>query len=620
MIKSLAFATVRGRRAVILAGSVLTALAVLCLVALVSAEAPAVSVAKSVQPTETDPGLPIVYTVVFTNNTGTDQYIDVISDTLPANFALASMAAGSDIQDLPDDGTTGTIVWSEHGPYTVSVGSSLSLIYNVWANAPALGPYDNHVEARLDDETVVEASATVKLVAVDLDGTKTASVDQVRVGDPLEYTVSLTNNGNLTATLSSIVDTLPAGFEFEEMVTGPLPDPTTAGNKLTWGGPIDITPTATLEFSYRVTAGGTPGDTPHNSVVATYNGETAGPFEDGVLLLPRIFYAYLPLTMRSLGPGFHYRLAYDHHTGENIEIVAIDANGDNRVNVSNEAGGDVDPDWSPDGSKLTWVHFYDGKGDIMVSNADGTGKVNLTNHPKEDRSPTWSRDGSKILFRSLREEDKWHLYIMDPDGSDVERLTFQACQSHSGVWSPDGTRIAYVCGINEYADIYVMDADGQNVVRLTHNEVPDEVPAWSPDGARLVYVRYTAANKQKSDIWVVDVATETNTQLTTTEYADYSPDWSPDGGRIAFSTYLDGTYEIALMDPDGSKIVNLTQAEKGDFVPRWSPDGTKIAFVSTRGGERALYVMNADGSEQMRLDSVPEPTEDYVSIPNWKPQ
>lgn len=609
--------TVSGRWAAISLGALLVAVAALCLVVLVSAQTPAVSVSKTVSPAEVYPDTPIQYTVVFTNETETDQIIQVISDTLPADFGFLAMAAGSGIPDDPE-GTTGTIVWSDFEPNRVPAGGTLSLVYSVVANAPTFGSYDNQVEARLESGDVISDAATITLLGVEIAGDKSASVHQVRIGDPLEYEVSLTNSGNTTATLSAISDTLPAAFVFDGMVSG-LPEPTVDGNELIWAGPIEIGPDDSLEFSYRVVAGGTVGESPRNSVLVAYDGETAGPFSKDVLLLESIYYVYLPLVMQPEALDL-YRLAYDSYTGDNFEILTIGADGSNRFNVSDEAGGDLDPEWSPDGTKLAWVHFYEGKGDILVSNADGTGKVNVTNHAMDDRAPAWSPDGAKIVFHSLRHEGRWHVFTMNADGSDVTRLTDHLCQSHDAVWSPDGTKIAYVCGIDLYADVFVMDADGQNFARLTYNEKPDEALDWSPDSKYIAYVRYDGLARKDSEIWVVDVDTGTETQLTSNGFADYSPAWSPDGLKIAFSTYLDGSYEIAVMDADGSNVVNLTQAPKGDFVPRWSPDGLKIAFVSMRDDDRALYVMNADGSGQMRLDFIADSTDSSVHIPAWRPQ
>jgi uncharacterized repeat protein (TIGR01451 family) len=626
MSKWRAFAIVRGRRAAISLSAVVTMLAILGVVVLVSAQTPAVTADKTASPARVQPNTSVQYTVIFTNESDSDQTIEAITDTLPADFTYVDMTASSDISDGgPAKGSTGTIVWSGFTADTVPQGGTLSLIYTVMVEATEIGPYENSVRARLAGGEIVEAvSATVTLIGVELSGEKSASAEQVRVGDPLEYEVELTNSGNTTATLTSIVDTLPAAFLFDGMVSG-LPEPTVAGDELTWSGPIEILAGETLEFRYRVIAGGTPGDSPSNTLVATYNGETLELSED-VLLLERIFYIYLPLAMQPTKYVPPYRLAYDDYPADNFEISAIDADGSDWLNVSNEAGGDSDPDWSPDGTKLAWVHFYDGKGDIIVSNADGTGKVNLTNHAMEDRAPAWSPDGTKIAFHSTRQESRREVYVMDANGSNVTRLTYHSCQSHDPVWSPDGTKIAYICGLDDpdervsYMDIFVMAADGQSFTRLTHDEVPDEAIDWSPDSKYIAYVHYYEYPRKTSDIWMVDVETGTRTRLTFTDPADYSPAWSPDGTKIVFSTLLNGTYDIAVMDADGSNIVDLTNAPKGDFVPRWSPDGTMIAFISTRDAQRALYVMNADGTGQTWLDSVPDPLGDSVYIPDWKPQ
>ena len=56
-------------------------------------------------------------------------------------------------------------------------------------------------------------------------------------------------------------------------------------------------------------------------------------------------------------------------------------------------------------------------------------------------------------------------------------------------------------------------------------------------------------------------------------------------GKIAFYSFGPGTFDIFVMNPDGSDRTNLT----GGFwpvhegVPAWSPDGTDIAFVAAAG-------------------------------------
>jgi Tol biopolymer transport system component len=53
--------------------------------------------------------------------------------------------------------------------------------------------------------------------------------------------------------------------------------------------------------------------------------------------------------------------------------------------------------------------------------------------------------------------------------------------------------------------------------------------------------------------------------------------------KIAFiSTGGQGTFEIMVMNSDGTKIGNLSNDPANDLDPAWSPNGMQIAFVSNR--------------------------------------
>jgi TolB protein len=52
----------------------------------------------------------------------------------------------------------------------------------------------------------------------------------------------------------------------------------------------------------------------------------------------------------------------------------------------------VEPAWSPDGSKIAFVSSREaGPYKIYVMAADGTSQRRLTFHPSRDDSPSWSR-------------------------------------------------------------------------------------------------------------------------------------------------------------------------------------------------------------------------------------
>ena len=75
----------------------------------------------------------------------------------------------------------------------------------------------------------------------------------------------------------------------------------------------------------------------------------------------------------------------------------------------------------------------------------------------------------------------------------------------------------------------------------------------------------------------------------------------PEAAKIALASNRDGNWDIYLMNPDGSEVVNLTQHPASDFYPVWSPTGEHLLFVSNRDGPSSLYLMDADGANIRRV-------------------
>jgi Tol biopolymer transport system component len=83
--------------------------------------------------------------------------------------------------------------------------------------------------------------------------------------------------------------------------------------------------------------------------------------------------------------------------------------------------------------------------------------------------------------------------------------------------------------------------------------------------------------------------------------------------RIVYESNRDGSWDLWVMNADGSNSVNLTKTpEVDELYPKVSPDGTRICFCADEGkGEekvRNLYVMDSDGSKRMKIaDNSREP-------------
>src|SRR5215211_4417621 len=102
-------------------------------------------------------------------------------------------------------------------------------------------------------------------------------------------------------------------------------------------------------------------------------------------------------------------------------------------------------DWSPDGTKIAYTYWAPlqpvessapENTDVYIMNADGSGKINLTKSPEvEELNPSWSPDGTKIVFQSDR-DGSTEIYKMNADGSNPTRLTDDLGVDGDSDWQP----------------------------------------------------------------------------------------------------------------------------------------------------------------------------------------
>ena len=71
--------------------------------------------------------------------------------------------------------------------------------------------------------------------------------------------------------------------------------------------------------------------------------------------------------------------------------------------------------------------------------------------------------------------------------------------------------------------------------------------------------------------------------------------------RVPSGDHADGEPDIFSLNLADNTVANLTKNPASDIRPAWSPDSKQIVFASNRDGSYDLYVMNADGSLPHRV-------------------
>jgi uncharacterized protein YjdB len=127
--------------------------------------------------------------------------------------------------------------------------------------------------------------------------------------------------------------------------------------------------------------------------------------------------------------------------------------------------------------------------------------------------------------------------------------------------------------------------------------------AYSPDRTRIAF----SSNRSGTfDIWLMDADGTQLTQLTSSGGNETEPVWTPDGSRIVYTSSVDGQTQIASIGVDGSDMKQLTATTGGNISPAVSPDGRVIAFASGRAGNYEIYEMAMDGSGVRRITATPQ--------------
>ncbi|HNW86284.1 MAG TPA: SdrD B-like domain-containing protein [Candidatus Limiplasma sp.] len=235
---------------------------------------PDLAIVKTANRMQVHAGDDIQYTITVTNNgLGTAKAV-MVSETLPTNatFKSATPAVGT------YDATTN--IWSV-GDIAPGANATMTVILTASATAQNGDTITNAVTVTGENGVTLTTPPTddvVTPVTVSmLDITKTTAQTQVRAGEDLTYTVTVTNEGTSIARSVKVAETLPSNVTFKSATP-------TAGvyNTTTheWAvGDIAVGQSVTMQLVVTVATSAKNGDIVHNLVSITE--------ADGSLLSPK---------------------------------------------------------------------------------------------------------------------------------------------------------------------------------------------------------------------------------------------------------------------------------------------------------------------------------------------
>lgn len=293
--------------------------------------------------------------------------------------------------------------------------------------------------------------------------------------------------------------------------------------------------------------------------------------------------------------------------------------------------------FSPDGSRLAYVPFWNGRANpggsiawkryrgglaspIWIARTSDSAVEPLPRTDSNDLDPMWI--GDRIYFLSDR-EGPVTLFSYDPAARKVVRVLDNPGPDIVSASAGPGAVVFQRMG-----EIHLFDLASGRARKLdirVDGDLPSVQPHWvdmagnvqsaslSPTGVRAVF-------EARGEILTVPAEKGDARNLTRTPgVAERDPAWSPDGQKIAFFSDESGEYALHVVDQTGlgeARKITLGDPPSFFYRPRWSPDGGKILYTDKRLN---VWFVDLERGKPVRVDTDTYEAPFRLLDPVWSP-
>ncbi len=200
--------------------------------------------------------------------------------------------------------------------------------------------------------------------------------------------------------------------------------------------------------------------------------------------------------------GHHVAYSVSDPVSGTDDLWIVGASGGEPTRLTNQAGNELWPAWSPDDSQIVYSSDQQqGSFDLVVTTASGTqSAVLLHRSPAVKFVNDWSRDGRHILFQQTEQQSTsgWDIYAVEVKTKLVTPVLQSQFNETGASFSPDGQWIVFASDATGRNELYVKPFTGADPERKLTTRGGSE-PQWSDDG-RAIYFRDGGDNMSRVEV------------------------------------------------------------------------------------------------------------------------